>query len=151
MEKSSRSCVLSLLLGTLSLLLSVLAIAVCSGAFQAKQPIGSDAVAVSGTPSDAAPSDDRSEPEDEPSDEDVPEQQEASAPTPATPTYTVRLVPTSQGEPPQIGIYDSVGALLRRQAVPLATLSDDDQAALRSGIGAENFDRALRLIHDFCG
>lgn len=149
MEKSSRSCVLSLFLGTLSLLLSVLAIAVCSGAFQINFPARGDAIAVSGALPDAPSSVDRSDSSEQPSVE-VPSEDGIASSAPS-PSYTVRLLPTSQEERPQIGIYDAVGALLRQEFVPLATLSGDDQAALRSGISAENFDQALRLIRDFCG
>ena len=154
MENRSNACTLSLFLGTLSLLLSVLAIVVCATAYRAKQPSDTAVLAVLGQAQDTvlsnmpsdAPTDDHAPPSSSVENEIYP-----SEPSPTLPVYTVRLVPSDQGDRSEIGIYDASTALVMQASVPCATLSPGDQAALQTGIVAKDLESARQLVRDFCG
>ncbi len=158
MEKTSRFPAFLLFLGIASVLLGSLAIALsCAamGAARAVVPTADDALAVSGIPDfsiDLNSSDQKdAEIERSPANSDTTTSNAPLQNTLASPTYTVRLLPEqTQDSPCCVGIYDSAQDLILQAPIPLVTLSLSDQAALRDGIIAPDFESAKLLLNDFC-
>lgn len=154
MENRSNACTLSLFLGTLSLLFSVLAIVVCATAYRAKQPSDTAVLAVLGQAQDSVLSDvlsDAPSGDQAPPSSSVENEIDPSELSPSPPVYTVRLSPSDQANSSEICIYDASNALVMQASLPFATLTPGDQAALQTGIVAKDLESARQLVRDFCG